>query len=138
MAAKMTQALETGNLSRRGIIAMLLLSAAMVVGMAVLSYQSTRQLEAATRERETSGDIRDATEDLLSQLKDAETGQRGYLLTGKDEYLEPYHTALSRIPADLDYSRLWNLQPPRPPYRDEFLKRNCRLPICFLSGEMAK
>src|SRR4051794_27785484 len=30
---------------------------------------------------------------LLSTLKDAETGQRGFLLTGKEPYLEPYRLA---------------------------------------------
>ena len=30
---------------------------------------------------------------MLSTLQDAETGQRGYLLTGLDEYLEPYESA---------------------------------------------
>ncbi len=38
----------------------------------------------------------------LSQVKDAETGQRGYLLTGQDAYLEPYDAALRSIPASLD------------------------------------
>lgn len=28
-------------------------------------------------------------QEILSTLKDAETGQRGYLLTGKDDYLIP-------------------------------------------------
>src|SRR6476469_8634157 len=32
-------------------------------------------------------------EGLLSALKDAETGQRGYLLTGEDDYLGPYRLA---------------------------------------------
>jgi len=32
--------------------------------------------------------------DVLSAVQDAETGQRGYLLTGDDSYLEPYRTAL--------------------------------------------
>jgi methyl-accepting chemotaxis protein len=32
-----------------------------------------------------------------STLKDAETGQRGYLITGKEEYLEPYNAALKQI-----------------------------------------
>ncbi len=36
--------------------------------------------------------------DLLSTLKDAETGQRGFLLTGKTEYLEPYYVAKTRLP----------------------------------------
>lgn len=37
-------------------------------------------------------------EDLLSTVKDAETGQRGYLLTGDRGYLAPYHQALRRLP----------------------------------------
>ena len=28
---------------------------------------------------------------------DAETGERGYLLTGKEEYLEPYTAALPKM-----------------------------------------
>jgi signal transduction histidine kinase/ActR/RegA family two-component response regulator len=38
---------------------------------------------------------------VLSHLQDAETGQRGYLLTGRADYLEPYRSATSRIDGDL-------------------------------------
>jgi PAS domain S-box-containing protein len=38
----------------------------------------------------------------LSLLKDAETGQRGFLLTGDEKYLEPYNATLPRIGAELD------------------------------------
>ena len=34
---------------------------------------------------------------FLSSLKDAETGQRGYLLTGDDTYLQPYNLSLSAL-----------------------------------------
>jgi len=34
---------------------------------------------------------------LLAALLDAETGQRGYLLTGQDAYLAPYHRAEARL-----------------------------------------
>ena len=44
-------------------------------------------------------------ESLLSVLKDAETGQRGYLLTGRDYYLEPYNMAVREIPGRLDEAR---------------------------------
>jgi PAS domain S-box-containing protein len=37
----------------------------------------------------------------LSTLKDAETGQRGYLLAGEASYLDPYHLALDRIHAQI-------------------------------------
>ncbi len=45
-----------------------------------------------------------ATETLLSTLKDAETGQRGFLLTGNPAYLEPYDAARQRL--DADFKRL--------------------------------
>lgn len=35
-------------------------------------------------------------ESVMSTMKDAETGQRGYLLTGEDDFLEPYTGAYGR------------------------------------------
>ena len=35
--------------------------------------------------------------DLNLAVRDAETGQRGYLLTGRDDYLVPYEEALGRV-----------------------------------------
>jgi|GEM_PF-181947 len=40
-------------------------------------------------------------ETLLSAVKDAETGGRGYLLTGDEAFLEPYHQAARQIEGDL-------------------------------------
>ncbi len=42
------------------------------------------------------------TERLKSLLVDAETGQRGYLYTGDEHYLEPYNRASREIDAQLD------------------------------------
>lgn len=62
-----------------------------------VSYQSltklieTNNLAAQTQERLTK------LEELLSQVKEAETGQRGYLLTGEKPYLEPYKTAIKNL-----------------------------------------
>ena len=39
---------------------------------------------------------------VLSVLQDAETGQQGYLLTGKAAYLQPYSDALGQISSRLD------------------------------------
>ena len=36
-------------------------------------------------------------ERLISDIKDAETGQRGYIITGRKEFLEPYHAGLTLI-----------------------------------------
>ena len=37
------------------------------------------------------------TEQLLSELKDVETGERGYALTGEAPYLEPYRLGLAQV-----------------------------------------
>ncbi len=39
---------------------------------------------------------------VLSAAQDAETGQRGFLLTGDAAYLRPYHSAAARLDAELN------------------------------------
>jgi signal transduction histidine kinase/CheY-like chemotaxis protein len=39
---------------------------------------------------------------VLSLVQSAETGQRGYLLTGRETYLTPYHMAIEQLPPALD------------------------------------
>ena len=43
--------------------------------------------------------------DLKSLVQDAETGQRGFLLTGRDSYLVPFERARAEIPQRLDQLR---------------------------------
>lgn len=40
-------------------------------------------------------------ENVLSAVKDAETGHRGYQLTGDSSYLEPYHLSIQELPSML-------------------------------------
>jgi signal transduction histidine kinase/CheY-like chemotaxis protein len=42
---------------------------------------------------------------ILSTMKDAETGQRGYLLTGSESYLDPYTQAVNTIEGQLQALR---------------------------------
>jgi PAS domain S-box-containing protein len=66
-------------------------------GSTVLSVRAYVLYERATST--TSGVIR-ASNDLLIELLNAETGQRGYLLTKRAIYLQPYDRALRLVPAD--------------------------------------
>ena len=36
-----------------------------------------------------------------SVLKDGETGQRGFVITGEESYLEPYNGAVRNLPAEM-------------------------------------
>jgi signal transduction histidine kinase len=48
-----------------------------------------------------SQDVQHDLEAIISTLKDAETGQRGYIITGDARYLTPYHDAVAAMPGRL-------------------------------------
>jgi signal transduction histidine kinase len=47
--------------------------------------------------------VRDQLTRVLSLVQSAETGQRGYLLTDRDNYLGPYRMAVDQLPANLGH-----------------------------------
>jgi methyl-accepting chemotaxis protein len=61
------------------------------------AYSNTTQLVADTTWVSHTHRVLEKLEELLSNLKDAETGQRGYLITGEERYLEPYDIAVGRL-----------------------------------------
>jgi PAS domain S-box-containing protein len=68
-----------------------------LVSVAIFQQQSnTLQIRALIED--TRNILGDANE-LNFLIRDAERGQRGYLLSGKAEYLEPYDAALKGLPA---------------------------------------
>jgi methyl-accepting chemotaxis protein len=75
------------------------LSALILVLVAVVSYRNARLLIENDGWVEHSHQVRIDLSNLLSQLKDAETGQRGYLLTGDDAYLAPHTAAVAALGA---------------------------------------
>lgn len=65
--------------------------------IAVVAYQGiTRLVETSRREAHTYQVIERLT-NLDAEIKGAETGQRGYLITGRDIYLAPYNDAVDSI-----------------------------------------
>ena len=75
---------------------------------------STEQLFAAASQSRRRGA---AAQDVLFALLDAETGQRGYLLTGRVSYLEPYDAAINKVEPLL--ARLEDLTKDVPDLADE-------------------
>ncbi|HEY4359863.1 MAG TPA: PAS domain S-box protein [Bryobacteraceae bacterium] len=69
-----------------------------VVVIAILSYRDSLAVRRVNAQLDTGRQVALATTSLLSTLKDAETGQRGFLLTGRESYLDPYDRALSETP----------------------------------------
>jgi methyl-accepting chemotaxis protein len=73
------------------------LAALTLVVIAVVSYRNTYRLIENDAWVAHTYQVQTELADLLSELKDAETGQRGYIITGDDSYLAPYQSALPAI-----------------------------------------
>lgn len=63
---------------------------AIMIAIGTVSFINTQALLDNSRMVDHTHEVLDQTEALTSALKDAETGQRGYVITGVDSYLEPY------------------------------------------------
>jgi len=72
------------------------LSLSILVISSVASFVSIRSLIDSAQLVDHTNLVIQKLETTLSTLKDAETGQRGFLLTGKNEYLEPYTGARNK------------------------------------------
>ena len=66
-------------------------------GLLAISEASYWQSEGTLGELGASSEVRSTIQVLAQGILDAETGQRGYLLTGRAEYREPYDRALAKI-----------------------------------------
>ena len=80
------------------------LAMGLLIFVGAASYANMRALVDSndTRVRLHALDIQ--IQELLTTVTDAETGQRGYVLTGNESYLLPYRSALEA--GDLDHDRL--------------------------------
>ncbi len=79
------------------IVVPLVLGIAVSLAIAVYAELGYRRLESANREMAVALEMQATLNETLALIVDAETGQRGYLLTGRNEYLAPYEAAVPKI-----------------------------------------
>jgi len=70
--------------------------------LAIAAYRTSSQHVASVGATLSTDELIRKLDELLSTIQDAETGQRGYLLTGKDQYLAPFTTAAANVQRKLD------------------------------------
>jgi signal transduction histidine kinase len=85
-------------------LALGILGAVVLLVFAELGYQ---RLESATQRVATALELQSTINEMQAHIVDAETGQRGYLLTGDAAYLQPFHDAVPQL--DKTYDRMREL-----------------------------
>jgi PAS domain S-box-containing protein len=68
----------------------------------VVSFWAFSKLNQVSTTRTQTTLIIDRAQGLMSELIDAETGQRGYLLTGNEAFLEPYLAVRDKVSGELE------------------------------------
>ena len=107
------------SLTRGQTAAVALLVIALLID-AVLALHNIREVAISVQWVSHTHEVLGQVEQVLSTLKDAENGQRGYLLAGERPYLEPYEQAVARFPAQI--TRLRQLTIDNPPQTAHVLK----------------
>jgi signal transduction histidine kinase len=74
---------------------------ATIMGLFVAAESGQRKLADASRRVQQVARRDNALSEVLQLLKQAESGQRGYILLGEADYLVPYQEALTKVARDL-------------------------------------
>jgi len=97
------------------------------IGNALLTFQLEEYLEAKLAWVSHTNEVLLESQALLGHIKDAETGQRGFLLTQDNSYLEPYHTGVKAANEDLSNLERLTTDNPEQQERLEEIKNNMDL-----------
>jgi len=93
---------ELGDIGRWYIALPPLLLIGFLIGLFFLAAAGQSRLNAANERVHDSQLRQQALSEFIALIMDAESGQRGYLLTGESSYLQPYTEAVGKVEAALD------------------------------------
>jgi PAS domain S-box-containing protein len=100
---------EMGN---RLVLVAFVIATAILLFVGWQSYRNTTRFAEASEWRKHTYEVLRNLDETVARLADAETGQRGYLLTGEESYLEPYRAAIKNIDRTIgDLKRLTSDNP---------------------------
>src|SRR5688500_6906453 len=95
--------LSLPGLAHRRVLA--LVPAVLVLLIGALAYERARSVVSDVREADRNHAVIETSEALLTRAVDAETGQRAFLLTGLETFLQPYQGSRHDINRYLDSLR---------------------------------
>jgi len=81
----------------RKIAAGFALSFVLLIAVGAVAYTSINKLSSTAQWVTHTHEVLEHVASVLNLLKDAETGQRGYLITGEEPFLEPYRTGSAEV-----------------------------------------
>ncbi|AFZ32289.1 diguanylate cyclase with PAS/PAC and GAF sensors [Gloeocapsa sp. PCC 7428] len=99
------QKIKQGSSFLKNVAAGFGLASLILIIISIVSYRNLNGLIRTYNQATNSHEILEKLEAVVSQMKDVETGQRGYVITGQDNYLEPYNAATASVTQQLEELR---------------------------------
>jgi diguanylate cyclase (GGDEF)-like protein len=93
--------LESGMRLRQKYLAVMMVPVVVLATATTLAFRADRRSAGVIEAVAHTSAVRLAIDDVLNDLVDAETGMRGYLITGDENLLDPYKRASAALPTDL-------------------------------------
>ncbi len=88
-------------------------AALFVIGvLALVGYSNIASLTTTSAQVTHTHEVLSGLASILSSLKDAETGQRGLVITGEEHYLVPYNSAIARVRREIGHLRALTIDNP--------------------------
>jgi signal transduction histidine kinase/DNA-binding response OmpR family regulator/CHASE3 domain sensor protein len=120
-----------------GVAAGFLVALLALVLIGLFSVRELRARTAAAQLVQQSFDVVQQLQALDLAVRDAETGQRGFLLTDDENYLQPYESARAALPGELEGLRRLTADNPRQQPRVDELERDTRTKMAELEQVVA-
>jgi len=86
----------------RVILWIFVITGVVVLGCTFVTYQFGNQVLRAHQREQIRREVIIDLDEITSTVKDAETGQRGFIITGDERYLVPFNDAVSRLPTEIE------------------------------------
>jgi signal transduction histidine kinase/DNA-binding response OmpR family regulator/CHASE3 domain sensor protein len=115
-----------------GVTAGFLVALLALVLIGLFSMRELRARTAAAQLVQQSFEVVQQLQSLDLAVRDAETGQRGFLLTDDESYLQPYESARAALPGELESLRRLTAGNPRQQQRLDELERDTRTKMAEL------
>jgi PAS domain S-box-containing protein len=78
----------------------------LIIGIGIASYRNINEVFEAAEWRANSYNVLNTTEDILAQIACAEEGQRSFIITGEESFLEPFYRGSNNLKIDLRNLRI--------------------------------
>lgn len=105
------------------------LSLVMLLIVGVVGYRSIDALLDNNARVTHTHVVLDKVQQVLVQMRDAETGQRGFIITADESFLEPYNNGLAALPGTIAEIRRLTSDNPRQVARLDDLEKSIQLKV---------